>query len=74
MSFMVNLWCRCLSISTSFGSNVNAGKNKVAKSIFWSLACGGTGNSAPTPSLTINLAFGVNSTVTNLGKKNSKSL
>ena len=37
--------------------------------IFWSLTCGATGNSAPTPSLTMNAALGVNSTVTNLGKK-----
>ena len=49
-------------------------KNKVAKYIFWSLTCGATGNSAPIPSLTINLPVVVNSTVTNLGKKNSKSL
>ena len=46
----------------------------VAKSIFWSLANGGTGISAPTPSFTINLPAGDNSTVTNFGKKNSKSL
>ena len=56
------------------GENVNAGKNNVASFIFVSLAVGKTGNSAPMPSLIINVRVGVNSTITYFGRKNSKSL